>query len=262
MAATAASPAAPAGTAARAGRALARLASAAAVLCALAELLAGPAYRIGALALGPALQTMRWGATIAVGAAVVALLALLLALRGKAPRATRWHAGLALALAIAVAAPPLVMYGRLLQLPRIHDISTDTADPPAFDAVLPRRALARNPVDYSAATAAQQRSGYPDLEPLLLPLAPAAAFERALQAARAMGWEIVAASAEALRLEATDTTLLFGFEDDVVVRIRPHPQGSVVDVRSLSRIGGSDFGTNATRVRAYLKRLADRAATP
>jgi len=72
----------------------------------------------------------------------------------------------------------------------------------------------------------------------------------------------VAAEPEALRIEATDTTLLFGFKDDVVVRITPQAQGSVVDVRSLSRVGGSDFGTNAKRVRAYLRRLSDSASGP
>ena len=77
-----------------------------------------------------------------------------------------------------------------------------------------------------------------------------------------MGWDVVAAAPEALRIEATDTTLLFGFKDDVVVRITPQAQGSVVDVRSLSRVGGSDFGTNAKRVRAYLGRLSDSASRP
>jgi uncharacterized protein (DUF1499 family) len=67
---------------------------------------------------------------------------------------------------------------------------------------------------------------------------------------------VVATAPDKLRLEATDTTLLFGFKDDIVVRITPHGNGSVVDVRSQSRIGGSDFGANASRVRAYLKRVA------
>jgi len=251
---------APAGPAARTAHALAVLALLAGVLSALAELLAGPAYRIGALPLGAAIQTMRWGATVALGAAAVALVALLLSMASRAP--ARGMAVLALVLGLVVAAPPLHMYRQLQQLPKIHDISTNTEDPPKFDAVLPLRQGARNPVDYPASTATEQHKGYPDIEPLMLPLAPPAAFERAAKAAGAMGWDIVATSPETLRLEATDTTLLFGFKDDVVVRVTPQAQGSVVDVRSLSRVGGSDFGTNAKRVRAYLKRLADSAATP
>jgi uncharacterized protein (DUF1499 family) len=74
-----------------------------------------------------------------------------------------------------------------------------------------------------------------------------------------MGWDIVATAPDKLRLEATATTLLFGFKDDVVVRVTPQAQGSIVDVRSLSRVGGSDFGANAKRVRTYLKRLAASA---
>jgi uncharacterized protein (DUF1499 family) len=71
-----------------------------------------------------------------------------------------------------------------------------------------------------------------------------------------MGWEIVSASPQELRIEATDTTLLFGFKDDVVIRITPQGARSIVDVRSLSRVGGSDLGTNAKRIRAFLRKLA------
>ena len=72
-----------------------------------------------------------------------------------------------------------------------------------------------------------------------------------------MGWDIVAVAPQDLRIEATDTTLLFGFKDDVVVRIRPQDGGSRVDVRSVSRVGGSDVGTNARRVREYLGKVKE-----
>lgn len=242
---------------ARVGRALGRLALVVGVLCAAAALLVGPAYRIELLPLGVSLQTMRWAATVAIGGAVVALLAVLLLVAPPALARARRIAALALLVNVLVAAPPLTMYWKLQHLPRIHDISTNTDNPPVFVAVLPLRQGARNPVDYAAATAAEQHKGYPDIASLALPLAPPQAFDRAAQAARAMGWDIVAAAPDQLRIEATDTTLLFGFKDDVVVRVAPQAQGSVVDVRSLSRVGGSDFGTNAERVRAYLKRLSE-----
>jgi len=73
---------------------------------------------------------------------------------------------------------------------------------------------------------------------------------------------VVAAAPDKMRIEATDTTLMFGFKDDIVVRITPQDGGSVVDVRSLSRVGGSDFGANAKRVRAYLKRVASAGGLP
>jgi len=70
-----------------------------------------------------------------------------------------------------------------------------------------------------------------------------------------MGWEIADASSDRFHIEATDATFWFGFKDDVVIRIMPEQQGSRVDVRSLSRVGSSDVGTNAKRIRAYLKKL-------
>jgi hypothetical protein len=193
---------------ARVGAALATLTLIVGLLCAAAALLAGPAYRAEALTLAPAIQTMRWAATVALGGAAVALVAVLLLLaRPLVPRA-RGRAALALLVNLIVAAPPLYMYWQLQHLPKIHDISTSPSNPPAFEAVLPLRKGARNAVDYPASTAAEQLKGYPDIGPLTLPLAPPVAFERAVQAARAMGWDIVATAPEKLRLEATDTTLL------------------------------------------------------
>ena len=70
-----------------------------------------------------------------------------------------------------------------------------------------------------------------------------------------MGWEIVASDPKSLRIEATDTTPWFGFKDDVVVRLANSPSGSKIDVRSVSRVGKSDVGTNARRIKAYLDRV-------
>ena len=142
------------------------------------------------------------------------------------------------------------------QVPFIHDITTDLENPPQFAAVLPLRKDAANPAEYGGPDiAALQRKGYPDIVPLRLRVPPDQAFERALRAARDSGWEIVAAKREEGRIEATDTTFWFGFKDDVVIRITPALDGSRVDVRSLSRVGKSDVGTNAKRIRAYFRKL-------
>ena len=119
------------------------------------------------------------------------------------------------------------------------------------------RTGARNAVDYSPQTAIEQHRGYPDIVPLKLGTSPADAFDRVVGAVRSMGWDVVSAVPSDLRVEATDTTLLFGFKDDVVVRVRPTDEGSVIDVRSLSRVGGSDFGVNARRVRALLRKISE-----
>ena len=105
------------------------------------------------------------------------------------------------------------------------------------------------------ATADAQRSGYPDIGPVDLAQTPAAAFDRALSVARAMGWTIVASDARTGRIEATATTAWFGFRDDVVIRVTPRGSGSRVDVRSHSRVGRGDLGANARRVRDFSARL-------
>jgi uncharacterized protein (DUF1499 family) len=143
------------------------------------------------------------------------------------------------------------------RVPPIHDITTDLDDPPRFVAVLPLRRGAANSADYAgAALAAQQRAGYPDLEPARFAAAPDRVLERAADVARGLGWEIVAVAPGEGRLEATDRTRWFGFRDDIVVRVRPDGAGSRVDVRSVSRVGRSDLGTNARRIRTYLVALS------
>ncbi|CAA9298340.1 MAG: hypothetical protein AVDCRST_MAG11-645, partial [uncultured Gemmatimonadaceae bacterium] len=132
--------------------------------------------------------------------------------------------------------------------------------PPAFVALRDRRPGATNPVEYGGpAVAAQQRAGYPDLAPAVLPVPPAQAVARAAAVARELGWTVVAVDPAAGRVEASDRTRWFGFTDDVVVRVAPQGTGSRVDVRSLSRVGGSDVGANARRVRAFLARLTGGA---
>lgn len=147
--------------------------------------------------------------------------------------------------------------------PPIHDISTDTDDPPAFVALVALRAGAANPHEYAGPdAAAHQRRAYPDVQPLLLPLPPGQAFDRALTAGRALGWEIVAADAGNGRIEAVDTTFWFRFRDDVVIRVRGASAGSRVDARSKSRVGIGDAGANARRVRALLDALRGGDARP
>jgi uncharacterized protein (DUF1499 family) len=90
-------------------------------------------------------------------------------------------------------------------------------------------------------------------------LAPAEAFKRALDAANAMpGWTVVDADPAAGRIEANETSRWFRFTDDVVIRVTADGAGSRIDVRSVSRVGRSDFGVNAGRIRAYTAALSGR----
>lgn len=228
-----------------------------AVASALILLAAPVGYRLGILPLRVALQTLlRWGAYGGIAAAVVSLAGLAVTL--MRPREAR--RGIVLAVISLVVGLTLIAIPARFRLgppkPPIHDITTDTQEPPEYVAVLPLRASAPNtPVYGGEEIASQQRAAYPDLQPLILNVPPSEAFDRALETVREMGWELVAADATAGRIEATDTTFWFGFKDDVVIRIRPAEAGSRIDVRSLSRVGRGDAGTNAKRIQAYLDAL-------
>jgi uncharacterized protein (DUF1499 family) len=224
-------------------------------------LLAAPlGYRLGILPLRTALLIVFiWGAYVGCAAAGVSLIGLVVTL--LRPREVR--RGLLLAVISLLAGLFFIgMAGRFLlgrPKPPIHDITTDTQDPPQYVAVLPLRANAPNKTAYGGEkVAALQREAYPDIQPLMLNVPPRQAFDRALATVREMGWAPVAADAAAGRIEATDQTFWMGFKDDVVIRVRATDGGSRIDVRSLSRVGGGDVGTNATRIRTYLKALKAR----
>jgi uncharacterized protein (DUF1499 family) len=138
----------------------------------------------------------------------------------------------------------------------IADITTDPASPPAFDVLARLRPRGSN--DYpGAATAQQQRAAYPDVAPLQLELAPKLVYDIALNLVTKRKWHVVDALAPVPGrrpgvIEAVARTLIMGFRDDVVIRVRAEGSGSRVDMRSASRFGWHDFGANASRVRALL----------
>jgi len=216
---------------------------------------AGPLYRIGLLSLASAFTVLRWGVYVGVAGMAASLVAGGLAYR-RGERRGVLLAGAALIVGLVAVGIPLQWVWAGRRLPPIHDLTTDLENPPTFVAVVPLRAEAPNSLDRPPILADQQRRGYPDLAPVTLPAPAAEVFERALSAAQDLGWRIVTADKSGGRIEATDTTRWFGFEDDVVVRLTPWGSGTRVDVRSVSRVGTGDAGTNARRIRQYLDRLA------
>ena len=148
-------------------------------------------------------------------------------------------------------------YMTATSVPPIHNISTDTQAPPQFDKLLAiREAENANPEKYeSDKLAAAQREAYPQVQPLISDVAPDEMLNRVVDVLTNMGLEIVDSNPAAGRVEATDTTFWFGFKDDVVVRVRPEGSGSVVDIRSVSRVGQSDLGKNAARISEILANL-------
>jgi uncharacterized protein (DUF1499 family) len=233
-----------------------------ALVAALALLLAGPGHRFGWWSLGAAFGMLRWAVYGGIAAALLSAVGLVVApLRAQRRGMFRALAGLIIGLV--VVGVPLSYLQTARSVPPIHDITTDPEDPPEFEAIVPLRAAAPNPVAYGGpAVAAQQRDAYPDIAPADYPVAPQTAFEAALVAAGDMGWTMVATDEAAGRIEAIDRTFWFGFTDDVVIRVRPTDAGSRIDVRSTSRVGVGDFGTNAARVRAYLEKLDEQLNAP
>jgi uncharacterized protein (DUF1499 family) len=169
-------------------------------------------------------------------------------------------AGLGVVLGAAIAYVPW-QYNRTRQtVPPIHDITTDTDNPPTFVAALALRAPNANSVTYEGPDVARkQKAAYPDIAPVKIGAPPAEAFKQALDTAKAMpGWKVIDSDPAAGRIEANETSRWFRFTDDVVIRVAADDAGSRIDARSVSRVGRSDFGVNAGRIRAFTAALNAR----
>jgi len=223
-----------------------------ALATAIAAMLSGFGTRWGWWHFRTGFQILRWSVYSAIALIVVSGIVVFLTRRGTGRRGLT-YAAFALLVMLLLVGNGLRWTARARNVPPIHDITTDTDNPPRFVAIAPLRADAPNPVEYGGPdVAVQQRQAYPDIRPLVLEGPASAAFEKALTAARAMGWQIVSVDPDSLRIEAIDRTFWFGFVDDVVVRLTPVNGRTVLDVRSKSRFGRSDVGTNARRIREYL----------
>ncbi|HWU27275.1 MAG TPA: DUF1499 domain-containing protein [Rhizomicrobium sp.] len=161
---------------------------------------------------------------------------------------------------------PINSYLQSLGKPPIHDISTDVEHPPQFVALLLQREGAGNPPDYDGPahvamdsktfTVRQlQKKYYEDIHTLGQLEPPERLFDRALSAAKSMGWNIVAVVPDEGRIEATYTTFFFGFVSDIVIRVQPSGMGARLDIRAKSRVGDADGGINAQLIRSYVKTL-------
>jgi uncharacterized protein (DUF1499 family) len=201
---------------------------------------------------------MPFTAYAGLAAGIVSLIALAFGWSGFGAR-TLTLAGIGVIVGAVMAYVPWQYYHTLNTVPRIHDITTDTDNPPAFVAAPPLRAAdhAENSVDYEGPALAQlQKTGYPDLAPLVVALPPTEAFEKALETAKSMsGWTVIESDPKTGRIEANQSTTWFRFVDDVVIRVTADGTGSRIDMRSVSRVGKSDFGVNARRIRAFMTAL-------
>lgn len=242
-----------------------------AVTGALTEFFAGIGYRMDMLELRFALLTLlptgAYIAGIGAGLCLLAAIVVVVVRKNEVKRGALILCGVGLVVGASAAYIPYGIRQGAQGAPPIHDISTDTDTPPEFIDARPLRAStgAINPPEYLREVKRQgvtinipeaQRKAYPDLQPVLLDgIAPAEAFTRALAAVERMGWNLIVAAPEEGRIEAWDQTFWFGFIDDVAIRVTATESGSKIDVRSKSRVGGGDAGTNAKRIRNYIAAL-------
>lgn len=209
-------------------------------------------YRAGWLDVKSGFLSASFSILAAAAFALVGAFVLLWALgRGNRAPGAGWT--------VVLGALPLLAMGNLilsggLSVPPIHDISTDVIDPPAYKRVLELRIKGDHSLVYGGPKlAAQQQQAYADVKTIETEFTLPAAHAKALAAVQELGWEVVADNKEAGHIEAVISSAVFGFKDDVVIRSRVGEQGVIVDLRSASRLGLSDLGANAKRIRAFIE---------
>ncbi|KUJ79187.1 DUF1499 domain-containing protein [Microbulbifer flavimaris] len=224
--------------------------------------LAAVALRLELLHFRTVFKVFQYAGLAAIGVALISILVFIWGLvkrHASARQAAMWGTLLGL---LPVAVPLLTVGPDNFKVPPIHDISTDLKNPPEYRAVVSLRDPGDNSVAYDGEEVAkQQREAdiYADIQPLMLKVPVEQATEMAARVAEELGWRIVDRDDKSGHLEAVDRTLLLGFSDDVVVRVTATEDGSRVDVRSSSRVGLSDLGKNAERIREFLSDLEARA---
>ena len=216
----------------------------------------GPGTRMDLWAWQTGFALLKWAFYTGVAGGIAALVLVVATLMPKW-RKGAWIPFVALTFAVAAFLPPVLLLEYAKGTANIHDITTDYFDPPQFVALMPVRQQSPNGFAYGGEKVAKvQQQAYPDIKSLIVKTPPPETMQNAIDAARSLGWQVVSSDTPSGRMEATDTSLWFGFKDDVVVRIRPEGTGSRVDVRSVSRVGSGDVGANAKRVRKFLAKLA------
>lgn len=237
-----------------------------AVLSLLTMILPGPLYRLGAVGLGTAFRLIRYGAYGGMAAAALGVIALLLCAVTKASVRAIALTLLAIVLGAVAWGAPYLWLTKAESVPAIHDITTDTRNPPQFlpDVIALRtQTHAVNSTTYGGPkVAALQHKAYPDIQPMFFQQPPATVFAAALSTVKGMGWKLDSEHPHTGIIEASSTTLWFGFTDDVVIRIAAQPDGTRLDIRSESRIGGSDIGRNAARIRRFRAMLYRKLGLP
>ncbi len=220
--------------------------------------------RAGWIEIDPSLAAVTGALGIAGLAILLALAALIVIWREGIDGAGR--AVVAIIIGGGLLAYPAYLATKYVRTPALADVTTDMKDPPRFDPAQ-SAILRRGPLNYPGPTvAARQRAAYPDIEPLQIATTAQLAYEAAISVVTKRKWNIVLNRAPQAgrrdgQIEAIARTPILGFREDIVVRVRGSADGALIDVRSASRHGKHDLGSNAARVRSLLEDIDDTAAT-
>ncbi|QFU75043.1 DUF1499 domain-containing protein [Halioglobus maricola] len=156
-------------------------------------------------------------------------------------------------LAIPGTAILLSMVAGMGDYPPIHDITTDPDNPPAFSAAQSKRGNDANSLRIDPEVIETARQAYSDLATLETHLSIDEAYAQALATAQDLGWDVYRDDLNAGYIEAAASTAIMGFTDDVAIRITSNEAGTMIDLRSVSRVGRSDLGANAARIRKFIQ---------
>lgn len=237
---------------------MAQVSLAIAIANAIAGIFAGIGYRLDLWDYRDGAGALPYVFWLAAGTSAVALISVIVGFVVSRLGAL-FVGGLALVIAGTTAYIPWSLRQIIRTVPPIHDVTTDTDNPPQFVHITGTRRKTDHPLSYDGPEAAAlQKKGYPDIASIVVKAPPQKVFETSKQVLTSMGLEVMDAEPIQGRIEATDRSLLFGFEDNVVLRIVPLQDGTKVDMRSKSRVGRSDLGTNAGRIREFEAALRRR----
>ncbi len=245
-----------------------KLAIAFAIIGPLIFIIAALGYRFGVLDLGTSLGTLsrNVGPKVLMLGMIISVLSVLLS----------WFVQPRKGLIVSLIALFIPVFGlfklnnvrnTVSNLPFIHDITTDPENPPAYtDAIISARNKVErvNTLEYlekkdkegGTLISVLQSKHYPEIRPVRRSETPDEIFKEAEALVKSLGWDVVTLDTSGGIIEATDTTFWYGFKDDVIIRIQPSKNGgSLVDMRSVSRVGGSDLGANAARLNKLIAGL-------
>jgi uncharacterized protein (DUF1499 family) len=225
--------------------------------------------RLGGVEAAAAALTV-FGAALALAFLAVLLAGAAAVVIWRTGRRGAEQAGLGLGLSAAILAYPAYLTVTALPLPAINDVTTDLVSPPSFMISAKARAARGGapPPVWSAEIGAQQRAAYPEVQPIVVDLEAGQTYQLALRVAGDLGWRVVDSNPPNLRvdgvaqIEAVARSLLFGFPDDIAIRIRPLAGQTRIDVRSVSRVGRHDFGVNARRIDRFAAAVQEEMQEP